>query len=97
MIIIFCSPLYAHKEPTHQYIIKEAYSLLIHHLGKSIPEFDTHILGNDGSCTEGEFDKVSDFRWQYSTVPGGAWSEDIQDPIRFMHEKIFSSALVRGL
>ena len=87
LIMIFCSPLYAHKEPTHQYIIKEAYALLVHHLGKSIPEFDIHILGNDGLCTEGEFDKVSDFRWQYSTVPGGAWSEDIQDPIRFMHEK----------
>lgn len=96
LIIAFCSPLYAHKEPTHQYIIKEAYSLLIHHLGTSIPEFDKHILGNNGLCTEGEFDKLADFHWQYSTVAGGAWSEDIQDPIRFMHEKDIFFGLGKG-
>lgn len=96
LIITFCSPLYAHKEPTHQYIIKEAYSLLIHHLGTSIPEFDKHILGNNGLCTEGEFDKLADFHWQYSTVAGGAWSEDIQDPIRFMHEKDIFLGLGKG-
>lgn len=96
LIITFCSPLYAHKEPTHQYIIKEAYSLLVHHLGTSIPEFDKHILGNNGLCTEGEFDKLADFHWQYSTVAGGAWSEDIQDPIRFMHEKDIFLGLGKG-
>lgn len=96
LIIAFCSPLYAHKEPTHQYIIKEAYSLLVHHLGTSIPEFDKHILGNNGLCTEGEFDKLADFHWQYSTVAGGAWSEDIQDPIRFMHEKDIFFGLGKG-
>lgn len=96
LIITFCSPLYAHKEPTHQYIIKEAYSLLVHHLGTSIPEFDKHILGNNGLCTEGEFDKLADFHWQYSTVAGGAWSEDIQDPIRFMHEKDIFFGLGKG-
>ena len=96
LIIAFCSPLYAHKEPTHQYIIKEAYSLLVHHLGTSIPEFDKHILGYNGLCTEGEFDNLADFHWQYSTVAGGAWSEDIQDPIRFMHEKDIFFGLGKG-
>ena len=96
LIIAFCSPLYAHKEPTHQYIIKEAYSLLVHHLGTSIPEFDKHILGFNGLCTEGEFDNLADFHWQYSTVAGGAWSEDIQDPIRFMHEKDIFFGLGKG-
>lgn len=96
LIITFCSPLYAHKEPTHQYIIKQAYSLLVHHLGTSIPEFDKHILGNNGLCNEGEFDKLADFHWQYSTVAGGAWSEDIHDPVRFMHEKDIFFGLGKG-
>lgn len=85
--ILFVQPIYAHKEPTHQYIIREAYSLLKKHLGKSIPEFDYHILGIDGMGREGEFHDSNANPWAYSTLCGGAWSEDHHDPIRYMHEK----------
>ena len=47
--------LQAHKEPTHQYIIREAYQLLKKHLGTSIPEFELHILGKNTEGREGEF------------------------------------------
>lgn len=77
----------AHKEPTHQYIIREAYQLLKKHLGKSIPEFELHILGSNGQGREGEFHDRNANPWSYSTVCGGAWSEDHHDPIRFMHEE----------
>lgn len=88
-ILILCihQPLQAHKEPTHQYIIREAYQLLKKHLGHSIPEFELHILGENGQGREGEFHDRSAHPWSYSTVCGGAWSEDLHDPIRFMHEE----------
>ena len=76
----------AHKEPTHQYIIREAYALLKKHIGTSIPEFDTYILGLDGLGREGEFDDGHVNPWSYTTVCGGAWSEDHHDPVRNMHE-----------
>jgi hypothetical protein len=76
----------AHKEPTHQYIIREAYQLLKKHLGTSIPEYELHILGDNGQGREGEFHDRKSNPWSYSTVCGGAWSEDQHDPIRFMHE-----------
>lgn len=76
----------AHKEPTHHYIIREAYSLLKKHIGTSIPEYDTYILGFDGLGREGEFDDGHANPWSYTTVCGGAWSEDHHDPVRNMHE-----------
>ena len=87
MLFIHMHPsLLAHKEPTHQYIIREAYHVLKKHLGASIPEFERHIFGKDGQGREGQFhDRISD-PWSYSTMCGGAWSEDQHDPIRFMHE-----------
>ncbi|MEN9828647.1 MAG: hypothetical protein RJA11_1263, partial [Bacteroidota bacterium] len=78
--------LQAHKEPTHQYIIREAYQLLKKHLGTSIPEFELHILGKNAEGREGEFHDRKADPWSYSTMCGGAWSEDHHDPIRFMHE-----------
>lgn len=78
--------LQAHKEPTHQYIIREAYQLLKKHLGTSIPEFELHILGKNADGREGEFHDRKADPWSYSTMCGGAWSEDHHDPIRFMHE-----------
>lgn len=81
MILLCCSDTYAHKEPTHQYIIREAYKLLKLHLGRPIPEYENHILGADG--IEGQFHGyTSGFgAWNYWTVPGGAWNEDQNDVI----------------
>lgn len=84
--LIFSTTMEAHKEPTHQYIIREAYSLVKKHLGRSIPEFDTYILGSDSLGREGQFDDHRVHPWSYSTVCGGAWNEDHHDPIQFMHE-----------
>lgn len=89
MVASFCfmkQQMFAHKEPTHHYIIREAYSLLKKHIGASIPEFDTYILGMDGLGREGEFDDGHANPWGYSTMCGGAWSEDHHDPVRNMHE-----------
>ena len=89
LYIAFPMTMQAHKEPTHQYIIREAYALLKHHLGRSIPEFDEHLLGLDSLGNEGEFHDISQFPWQYTTIPGGAWSEDVYDPVRNMHDSPF--------
>ena len=86
LTIASSASLHAHKEPTHQYIIREAYALLKKHLGKSIPEFDLHIMGNDGLGKEGEFDNQHSDPWAYSTMCGGAWGEDYHDPVRHMHD-----------
>lgn len=86
LIVNIHPSIQAHKEPTHQYIIREAYQLLKKHVGTAIPEFELHILGNDGQGREGEFHNRTSNPWSYSTLCGGAWSEDQHDPIRFMHE-----------
>lgn len=79
-------PLSAHKEPTHQYIIREAYKLLKLQLGYAIPEFDTYIMGSNGMGNEGEFhDLKSANPWSYKTIPGGAWSEDQFDVVQEKH------------
>lgn len=87
MLIFFQTVhVHAHKEPTHQYIIREAYQLLKHHLGYDIPEFETYVIGKDGRGREGEFHGRDANPWSYETACGGAWSEDHHDPVRFMHE-----------
>jgi hypothetical protein len=86
LFILIFAQAEAHKEPTHQYIIREGYQLLKKHLGKPIPEFELHVLGANGMGREGEFHDRSANPWSYSTVCGGAWSEDHHDPIRYMHE-----------
>lgn len=84
----------AHKEPTHQYIVREAYKLLKLHLGKSIQEYETYIMGPNGLGNEGEFDPKSQ-PWKYKTVMGGVWNEDLNDEIE--HSDVRSILGIDGM
>ncbi len=64
----------AHEQNTHQYIVREAYKLLLLDLGlSSIPQLNTYIGTTEGRNDTGPF--KSPF------VVSGAWNEDEQDPV----------------
>lgn len=56
----------AHKEPTHQYIIREAYKFLKAKIG-SIPEMEQHVGTTEGRCA---------CNFSSPFMVGGAWAED---------------------
>lgn len=72
--VLAATNTYAHKEPTHQYIVREAYKLLKKLVGP-IPELESHI----GGTSEGRF-PPSYFSME-SKVVAGAWREDKFDPL----------------
>ena len=79
---------FAHKEPTHQYIIREAYKLLKLQLGKPIPEFEKHIMGVgitgvNGNGNEAEFDRRGVWE-ERETFNGKQWIYILKDPWSYL-------------
>jgi hypothetical protein len=64
----------AHKQKVHQYIVREAYLLLMASAGGNIRELPNHI-GDYGSFY------IADSAWQRAFVTTGAWREDDEDVI----------------
>jgi hypothetical protein len=64
----------AHKQIVHQYIVREAYLLLMASAGNNIRELPAHI-GDYGSFY------TADSAWQRAFVTTGAWREDDEDPV----------------
>ncbi|MDT3695991.1 MAG: T9SS type A sorting domain-containing protein [Ignavibacterium sp.] len=73
--------LLPHSQHVHQYIVTEAYQLLVNQLGGIIFDMNEHI-GGIGS----EF--YGDYAWQKPFISTGAWREDIEDPI-FNYDFVF--------
>ncbi len=74
VFIVASEFLLPHSQHVHQYIVTEAYQLLVNQLGYIIPQMDEHI-GGIGS------DFYGDYAWQKPFISTGAWREDIEDPI----------------
>ncbi|KAB2849256.1 MAG: hypothetical protein F9K42_07635, partial [Ignavibacterium sp.] len=74
VFIVASESLLPHSQHVHQYIVTEAYQLLVNQLGYIIPQMDEHI-GGIGS------DFYGDYAWQKPFISTGAWREDIEDPI----------------
>ncbi len=70
--------IFPHSQVVHQYIVTEAYQLLVNQWGNVIPEMNEHI-GGIGSEFHG------DYAWQKPFISTGAWREDMEDPI-FNHD-----------
>lgn len=73
-ILFGANIVFAHSQEVHQYIVTQAYQLLVNQWGNIIPEMNNHI-GGIGS----EF--YGDYAWQKPFISTGAWREDIEDPI----------------
>jgi len=74
-ILLLCSfSVYPHPQKVHQYIVKEAYELLLTHWGNIIPEMDDHIGGLDPFYR-------GDYAWQIPYITTGSWREDEEDPV----------------
>lgn len=97
MFFVVLGNSYAHKEPTHQYIVSEAYKLLKTQLGFDIPVMSSHIGNVDEGtyhcywCDElsGLFGGCGSEFWappfRYGSVTAGAYAEDWQDFIYNKH------------
>ena len=72
--LLFCQTAAAHKEPVHQYIVREGYELLRTTYGQEIPELSQSIGLADPSA-------VGDSAWQMGFVTTGAWREDAEDVV----------------
>lgn len=75
LIILFLSNfVFAHKQHVHQYISKEAYTLLKNQLGYDIRVMKDRIGGLDSYY-------VGPGPWQLGYITTGAWREDIEDVV----------------
>ena len=70
--------LFAHSQPTHQYIVREAYNLLKKQLGQSIPEIENYIGTTEGSNSDNDWSGDNQALCNPKIVYG-AWDEDIHD------------------
>ncbi len=66
---IFFSKSYAHKEWVHQYIVQQAYNLLVNQYSFDLPEIAAHL----GETGPGEGP------WREGSILAGAWREDLED------------------
>jgi len=64
----------AHKQPVHQYIAREGYSLLLKAYGHDIPQLSAFIGLADPSY-------AGDSAWQKGFITTGAWREDEEDVV----------------
>lgn len=72
IVFFILSPqLAAHKEWVHQYIVQQAYDLLVLYFDRSIPEIENH-LGGLGPGTG---------PWDSGEILKGAYREDIEDVV----------------
>jgi hypothetical protein len=72
--IIWTNQNYAHGQHVHQYIVKEAYELLVTQWGSIIPNMHDHV-GGIGSEYHGSY------AWHKPFIMTGAWREDEEDPV----------------
>jgi len=73
-LILMHGRLIPHGQEVHQYIVKEAYELLVDQWGSIIPGMHDHV-GGIGSEYHGNY------AWQKAFITTGAWREDEEDPI----------------
>jgi hypothetical protein len=74
LLALSCQLAIAHKQIVHQYIVREAYLLLMASAGNNIRELPAHI-GDYGSYY------TADSAWQRAFITTGAWREDEEDPV----------------
>jgi len=79
--ILWANQNFAHGQHVHQYIVKEAFELLLATGNLNIIEMQNHIGGLDPFYT-------GDYAWHRPFITTGAWREDEEDPI-FNYDFIF--------
>jgi len=72
--LLTTNQLFAHGQHVHQYIVKEAFELLLVTANLDIIEMQNHIGGLDPFYT-------GDYAWHRPFITTGAWREDEEDPI----------------
>jgi len=79
--ILWANQNFAHGQHVHQYIVKEAFELLLATGNLNIIEMQNHIGGLDPFYT-------GDYAWHRPFITTGAWREDEEDPV-FNYDFIF--------
>lgn len=75
LLVLLSSPVaWSHKQPVHQYLVREGYALLVQTYGTDIPQLSRFIGSADQSA-------VGDSAWQQGYVTTGAWREDEEDVV----------------
>jgi hypothetical protein len=80
---LWANQIFAHGQHVHQYIVKEAFELLLATANLEITEMQNHIGGLDPFYR-------GDYAWHRPFITTGAWREDEEDPI-FNYDFIFIS------
>jgi type IX secretion system substrate protein len=80
LLVVASSTSFAHKEPTHQYIVREAYKLLKKLVGP-IPDMEAHIGTTEGRTPPNPMSWNKHPFIIESKVVAGAWREDIENPM----------------
>ena len=91
LIVLCANQIFAHGQQVHQYIVKEAFELLLATNNLAITEeMQNHIGGLDPFYR-------GNYAWQRPFITTGAWREDEEDPIfnyDFIYIQGFNIALV---
>ena len=74
LILLSCPVGWSHKQPVHQYLVREGYALLVKTYGTDIPQLSRFIGSADQSA-------IGDSAWQQGYVTTGAWREDEEDVV----------------
>jgi hypothetical protein len=75
LLMLLSSPIaWSHKQPVHQYLVREGYALLVKTYGTDIPQLSRFIGSADQSA-------IGDSAWQQGYVTTGAWREDEEDVV----------------
>jgi hypothetical protein len=89
--VLWTNQNFAHGQQVHQYIVKEAFELLLATTNLDIrEEMQNHIGGLDTSYT-------GHYAWHKPFITSGAWREDEEDPVfnyDFIYIQGFNIALV---
>jgi len=85
LTILWANKNFAHEQHVHQYIVKEAYELLLATANLTIWEMQNHIGGLDPFYR-------GDYAWHRPFITTGAWREDEEDPV-FNHDFIFTHGI----
>lgn len=76
-LFIFDLRLYAHNEWVHQYIVLQAWELL----KQQCPAINGTILSDYIGQHGGTYSASADGFWSNASITGGAWAEDVNDPV----------------
>jgi hypothetical protein len=75
LLILLSSPfVWSHKQPVHQYLVREGYALLVKTYGTDIPQLSRFMGSADQSA-------IGDSAWQRGYVTTGSWREDEEDVV----------------